>query len=213
MRYDEAYRKTEHYFGPGATPILRKYYHRITKASPILDIGAGQGRNTLFLARNRYVADAIDPSKVAIDTVSSVVAKERLAVRTFPCGFDDFVPEVDFYSGILIFGIIQILSPESIALLLQKVRAWTGEGSLVFVTTFTTADPSYPERSQKWRSMGGNSFADKNGNIATYLESGEILGLFDDFTVIHHWEGVSPKHSHGDGLLEQHGIVEAVFLR
>jgi tellurite methyltransferase len=180
MGYDERYKKTEDYFGPGATPLLRKYHLLINKARPVLDIGAGQGRNTLFLARNRYMVDAIDPSEVAIDTVSAIVAKERLPVRTYCCAYESFVPEVDFYSGILIFGLLQILSRESIDLLLQKVRAWTGDRSVIFVTTFTTADPLYPERSQKWKKIG---------------------------------KRMSPRHRHGDGPLEQHGMAEAVFQR
>ena len=67
--YDEAYRKTEDYFGPGATSVLRKHYHLIGKDRPVLDIGAGQGRNTLFLARKGFAVDALDPSQVAIDTI------------------------------------------------------------------------------------------------------------------------------------------------
>jgi cyclopropane fatty-acyl-phospholipid synthase-like methyltransferase len=213
MEYDERYKKTEDYFGPGAAPLLRKYHHLISKASPVLDIGAGQGRNTLFLARNRFMVDAIDPSKVAIDTIDEIVAKERIPVRTYCCGWESFVPEADSYSGILIFGLLQILSRESIDLLLQKVKAWTDKRSVVFVTAFTTADSLYPERLQKWKKIGKTSFADKDGTVETYLELDEILNLFSDFKVIHHWEGMSPKHRHGDGPPEQHGMVEAVFQR
>ncbi len=151
MGYDESYKKTENYFGRSAALLLRKYHHLISKASPVLDIGAGQGRNTLFLARNRYMVDAIDPSKVAIDTIDEIVAKERIPVRTYCCGWENFVPEADSYSGILIFGLLQILSRESIDLLLQKVKAWTDKRSVIFVTTFTTADSLYPERLQKWK--------------------------------------------------------------
>jgi cyclopropane fatty-acyl-phospholipid synthase-like methyltransferase len=213
MGYDEAYRKTEDYFGPGATSLLMKHHHLISKARPVLDIGAGQGRNTLLLARNRFMVDAIDPSQAAIDTIDEIVAKERIPVRTYCCGHEDFAPEADSYSAILIFGLIQILTRESIDLLLEQVRAWTDKGSLVFTTAFTTADPRYPEHRENCRSIGTNSFLDEDGNIFTYLEPDETKKLFSEYEVIHHWEGMSPRHRHGDGPMEQHGMVEAIFQR
>jgi tellurite methyltransferase len=211
--YDEEYRKTEDYFGPGATSILRKHYHLIGKDRPVLDIGAGQGRNTLFLARKRFRVDAIDPSQVAIDTIDEIAAKENIPVRTYCCNCEDFVPEADSYSAILIFGLLQILTRESIDLLLEGIGAWTDKGSLVFTTAFTTADPRYPEHCQDCQSIGKNSFLDEDGDIFTYLEPDEIKRLLSGYEVIHHREGMSPKHRHGDGPMEQHGVVEAIFKR
>jgi tellurite methyltransferase len=213
MTYDEAYRRTKHYFGVGAASILKKHCHLLSKARPILDIGVGQGRNALFLARKGYAVEAMDTSEVAVDTVAAIAAKERLPIHTSHCSFDGFRPGVDYYSGVLLFGIIQDLSRDSINLLTEKIRTWTKKGSLVFVSAFTTADPSYVERSRKWREIGMNSFSDEGGKIATYLEPGEVVRLFSGFKVIHHWEGLGPEHSHGDEPPEQHGSVEAVFQR
>jgi hypothetical protein len=61
--------------------------------------------------------------------------------------------------------------------------------------------------------IGKNSFADEQRNIRTYLEAGEILNLFDGYKVIHHWEGMGSEHSHGNGVLERHAMVEVVLQR
>ena len=47
----------------------------------------------------------------------------------------------------------------------------------------------------------------------TYLEPGELAGLFPDFELVHSWEGLTPEHRHGDGPPERHGRAEAVFRR
>ena len=192
---------------------MKKYYHLIDKAQPVLDIGVGQGRNALFLARNGLTVDAIDTSKVACDTVSAIAEKEKLSVRAFRCCVAEFTPKVDFYSGILLFGLFQDISRNSMDMLIQKIRSWTRQGSLIFVTAFTTKDPSFPVRLKEWKNIGKNSFADKNGHTATYLEPGEILELFGGYRMIHHWESLGRKHRHGDGPLERHGSVEGVFRR
>jgi hypothetical protein len=64
---------------------------------------------------------------------------------------------------------------------------------------------------QQWDSIGKHSFGDGQGNLRTYLEAGQILDLFVDYRVVHHWEGLGPEHRHGDGPLERHALIEAVF--
>lgn len=212
MDYDKAYRRTENVFGPDPEEILTVYYYRINKSRPVLDIGAGQGRNGLFLAREGFVVDAIDPSGVATEIVSTAARKEDLAVRTHRCGFETFTPDLP-YSAILLFGIIQEQSWESITLLLEKIHIWSSRGSLLFATAFTTDDPAFVRDSEASQAVGKNSFADHDGTIRTYLKSGEMLGLFHRWKVIHYWEGMGPEHRHGDGPPERHAKVEAVFQR
>jgi cyclopropane fatty-acyl-phospholipid synthase-like methyltransferase len=206
MTYDEMYSNTNNAFGTEAEAVLKSYYRRMNKSQRILDIGVGQGRNTLFLAREGFTVDAIDPSRIAIETVSALAAQEALPIRTYQCDFATFVPPTDVYSGILVFGLIQILS-------LEKLKLWTAAGSLVFVTAFTRADASFADYSQRWKSLGKNSFTDGQGNVRTYLETGELLKLFDGYTVLHHWEGVGPEHRHGTAPPEHHAMAEAVLQR
>ena len=213
MLYDNTYRNSKDNFGSEPEPVLRDYYHKIDKSGPVLDIGAGQGRNALFLARQGFAVDAIDPSKVAVDTISASAAQEGLPIHSRQCGFELFVPRVDFYSGILVFGLIQILTWEDIDLLRQKIKQWTHKGSLVFMTGFTVADASFGRYSRTWKKIGKNSFAGEQGDLRTYLDAGEILKLFSEYEVVHHWEGLGPEHRHGSSPLERHALTEAVFQR
>ncbi len=213
MSYDETYKNIKNNFGGEPEPVLRNYYRRIGKSKPVLDIGAGQGRNAFFLARDGFTVDAIDPSKEAINTISELAIQDKLPIHAHQCGFNTFVPQVDFYSAILIFGVIQILSWEDINLLLEKVNHWTNKGSLIFVTGFTVADSSFTRYSQTWKTIGKNSFANEQGNLRTYLEGGEILNLFSEYEVVHFWEGVGPEHRHGNSPMERHSMTELVLQR
>ncbi|UCG52078.1 MAG: class I SAM-dependent methyltransferase [Candidatus Latescibacterota bacterium] len=213
MEYDKAYSNTENLFGTQPEKILKNHIKMLSGIRPVLDIGAGQGRHALFLARKGFIVDAIDPSRVAIETLSNKAAKEKLHIRAHQCGFEDFVPQTDYYSGIAVFGLLQTLSWRSIGLLVDKIGRWTGPGTLIFVTTFTTADPLYDHYAQTWTKIGKNSFSSDDGSIRTYFKPGEVLELFDPYETVHHWEGMGPRHRHGDGPLERHAKAEAVFLR
>ncbi|MFC1682712.1 class I SAM-dependent methyltransferase [Candidatus Zixiibacteriota bacterium] len=215
MDFDRIYRTTKNYFGESSNPLLEQYRAHIDKSNRILDLGAGQGRNTLFLARLGHGIDAVDPSQVAIETISSAAAGEGLDVRTYHCDFEAFQPETDRYSAILTLGLIQLLSWQSIEKLIEKIRAWTCAGSLVFVMAFTTADPTFDrfKHSADWAPAGRNSFRHPEEGYRTYLELGELLQLFAGWSVMHHQEDLGREHRHGDGRVACHVWAEGVFQR
>jgi cyclopropane fatty-acyl-phospholipid synthase-like methyltransferase len=187
--------------------------YMIDNSRPVLDIGAGQGRNTFFLARHGLEVHAIDPSQVGVDFIGETADSEGLKVLTFHDGFETFKPPVDAYSAVLLFGIIQILSWQEIEVLINRINSWTSDGSLVFLTAWSVSDPSCTRISEEWPRVGKNSFRKEQGGFRTYLEPDEILSLFHNFTAIHHWEGLGPWHSHGDRPPERHSRVEAVLKR
>ena len=213
MRYDDLYSKTEAYLGNEPSNLLWEKYGLIDRSKPVLDVGAGQGRNAFFLARKGFSVDAIDNSLVSVETVKSVAAREGLPIRTFHSGFAEFRQENCMYSGVLLLGLVQILTRSEIGLLGQKAKEWTETGGLLFVTAFSTGDPSFSASAEHLREAGKNSFTDEEGNARTYLEPGEILSIFPGFARIHLWEGLGREHRHPGKPPERHGMVEAVLRR
>ncbi len=211
--YDDQYRTTKDVFGAEPEAVLRQFVGDLPRDLPILDIGTGQGRHALYLARQGYRVEAIDPSGVATETVARAAVAEGLPIHAHVCGFDMFEAEPETFGGILVFGLIQILKRESIDVLSDRVQRWLATQCLEFVTAWTTADASYAERAETSKRIGHNFFENGEGAIRTYLEPGEMLTLFPDLQPVHHWEGLGPKHRHGDGPLQQHANVEAVLRK
>jgi cyclopropane fatty-acyl-phospholipid synthase-like methyltransferase len=211
--FDDLYRQKEDYFSFEPVKLLEQNYHNLDKSRPVLDVGAGTGRNAIFLARQGFKIDAVEPSYVGVDIMRNKAEREELKINSYICGFADFSPQSGPYSGILLLGLLQLLSWDEIGLLMRKIRTWTSDGSLVFVTAWTTIDPAYERRKAELEAVGRNSFMNPDGNLTTYLEQNEILGLFEEFDIINHHEGLGPWHSHSCGTPERHGSVEAVFRR
>ena len=209
--YDGKFGNVQEFFGSAPDSLLTRFYRWIDLACPVLDIGSGQGRHALFLARKGFQVDAIDPSAVAIQTVSKLAAKEQLRIRAYQCGFDSFAPETEVYSGILAFGVLQVLSWGAISLLAQRIDEWAAGGTIILVTAFTTEDPSFSSCEREWKKIGKNSFQGPGGKVRTFLEQGEIADVLMGYRLLHHWEGIGPEHRHGDDPPHRHGRVEAVF--
>lgn len=215
MDFDSAYRAESALFGAAPERILEAYKGRLPRERPVLDVGAGQGRNALVLARGGVTVDAIDPSAVAVETLSARARQEALPVRTHQLTLETFVPSELPFGGVLLFGLLQIQTHEAIARLVDTVTAWTDKRSLVFITAFTTADPAHKQIAACWEHLGRNSYRDPSGHegIRTYLEPDEILEVFSGWQSLHLWQGLGPEHHHGDGVVQRHGVVEAVLVR
>ena len=76
--FDSIYRRSANYFGDQPDRILVDHIGLIDRRRPALDVGAGQGRNAMFLAEHGTRVDAIDPSAEA-------VAATFLAMGPQPC--------------------------------------------------------------------------------------------------------------------------------
>ena len=209
--YENAYRKFQDFFGREPERLVRRFYKLIEPSGPVLDVGSGQGRNALFLARKGYSVDAIDISKTAIETLNTAARRENLKVRAVLRSFEEFTGNPGCYEGILLLGLIQVLSWDSISLLQEKVKSWAGPKAHIFVTAFTTADSVFEELATEGKPVGRNSFIDDNGYVKTFLEPGELPRLFPGAVIIHLWEGLGPYHRHAGGPLERHAGVKAVL--
>jgi len=60
--WDREYSSTPALFGSEPAPLLVQNAEVIDLALPVLDVGCGQGRNTLFLARRGFEIHALDRS-------------------------------------------------------------------------------------------------------------------------------------------------------
>ena len=212
-RYDDYYRNTPAVFGTEPNTILVEHVELIEPSRSALDIGCGQGRNTLFLARRKITVHALDPSDEAIRAVKVAAETEGLAIRTILGGFEDLGPEPDGYGAVLVFGVIPDLRREQVTALVAAIGELLAPGGLLFITGFGTWDPAFTLHRGEWTEDAENSFCSLDGVVRTYLEPGELVALFPGFEVIHSCEGLGPEHRHGDGPLERHGLAEAVLRR
>ena len=212
-RYDDYYRSTPEVFGSEPNTILVEHAELIELSTTALDIGCGQGRNTLFLARRKIRVHALDSSIEAVRAVEVAAELEGLPIRTIHGGFESLDPDPDGYGAILVFGLIPDLRREQVTALTAAIEKALAPNGVLFITAFGTWDPAFDRHQSEWTENTENSFCSLDGVVRTYLEPGELVALFPGLEVIHSWEGLGPEHRHGDGPLERHGLAEAVLRR
>lgn len=208
--YDVTYQQAD-YFGSEPSPLLSRFADWIPAGARVLDIGAGQGRNTLPLARLGCRVTAMEPSAVARETIRQQAAAENLTVELVAQDFISYEPE-GVFDVVLCFGLIQILRYEECASLVTRLHQWLRSGGNLFLTAWHTGDPSFERLARDWERLGIRSFRSPDGTEhRLFLEHCEILKLFFRWMTVHHWEGMGQEHRHGDGPSERHGEIEVVL--
>ena len=78
VEYDTYY-QTENLFGD-PYPELIDFYSNIETKGKLLDLGCGQGRDAIALARLGYKVIGLDYSQVGIDQLNAIAQKENLSL-------------------------------------------------------------------------------------------------------------------------------------
>lgn len=81
MTYDKYYQK-ENLFGE-ACPELMEFFTAYSKKGKVLDLGCGQGRDAIALARLGYQVTGIDKSKVGIEQMNEIGRAEKLSLTGY----------------------------------------------------------------------------------------------------------------------------------
>jgi len=212
MGFDEAYQDDPAMFGVAPEATLRRFLDRLDPGQPVLDVGAGQGRNALYLARAGLTVDALDPSVPAMERLAGRAQQEGLPLWAHAGRFEAFEP-VGTYGTILLYGLFPILTRVEIERAVARSTALIAPGGVVFVTAFTTEDAGYEARREAGRPMIAlHSFEEPDGGVRTWLEPGELRSLFVDWDEVWYREAIGPDHRHGRSPPERHAWVEAVFV-
>ena len=211
--YDEAYLRAD-LFGDEASRLLDRFVDRLPEGASVLDIGVGQGRNSWPLAARGFRITGIDPSATAVRMVNQQAAEMNLPMKAIQTGFENFQPANSF-DVVLCFGLMQILDPGHVEKLVADCRSWLAPDGLLFVTAWHVGDPSFAGRKEEWQEIAPNNFRSPHADPRHrfYLAQRQILEFWPDWEVLHHWEGIGPRHRHADGPEEQHGDVELVLRR
>jgi len=195
--YDNAYRKEEYFWGvePNTTCLKAIELMPPTKPLKLLDIGCGEGRDAVFLARCGYQVSAFDISEAGIDKTKRLAERARVHVRAFRANMWDYRLDEN-YDVLYSSGALHYLKPELRDEILPNYKSHVNDGGIVafhvFVDKpFIKAPPEKDEPSHLWK-------------------SGQLFTYFHDWYIEHCTEYVFDCNS--SGIPHQHA-ANRLFAR
>ena len=126
-------------FGEPSSEIIR-LADVLTKDSSVLDMGCGEGRNTLFLAEQGLQVDAFDISEAGVSKLLRTAAERNLQVNAWVEDMRDF-RFAKSYDFIISHGVLHLVERSEWQLIMPGIRQFTCIGGVNVVAVFTDEIP------------------------------------------------------------------------
>lgn len=202
-RFDEFYDSDELSFGDAPTKEVEEYIDGLGGSGLALDMGAGDGRNSLFLAEKGFDVIALDSSKTGLEKLQRIANERGLGDRLKIVHMDAReweYPERKF-DLIVAITLFDHLEGSDINKLFHKVRKSLKRGGYIFIKVHTIEDPGY-------RGDDDNA-SELSSEIKHYFRPNELLKLLRGNYHIRKYEERT-EHDTTHGEPHKHGFARVV---
>ncbi|OUR98904.1 hypothetical protein A9Q84_05690 [Halobacteriovorax marinus] len=165
--WDKKFSGDEYLYGKAPAKFLSENYSYIPLAAKVLDVGMGEGRNAVFLARKGYNITGVDISAVAVRKSRRLAAEYGIRINTVVSSMEDFKAKRASYDAILVFYYVD-------RKLNRKLIQWLKPGGLLIYESHTKRQKKVP---------GNEKYEDKY-----LLKERELLGMFPGLRVLKYEE-------------------------
>jgi tellurite methyltransferase len=132
--FNKAYQQEKYYWGEQPSKFVNIILKYITKGKA-LDLGAGEGRNAIFLAKKGFDVTAVDISQVGLDKIYDWSNKLGLTVETELADLKAFRIR-DFYDLIISNATFHFLAKTHVRKIISQMKQQTKIGGINGISAF-----------------------------------------------------------------------------
>lgn len=129
------------YSGGKPEPIVSQLIKLLPPQSHVLDIGCGEGRNAIPLARAGFQVEGWDKSSAELKILTQHAEAENLPIKTISCDMRDFRVGYDRWNAVLTIFCLHFLQPKEATERLTYIRANLIPGGYHALVAFTGDGP------------------------------------------------------------------------
>jgi SAM-dependent methyltransferase len=167
-RWDEKFRRKKYTLGTEANPFLRKHI-RLLPRGKALDVAAGEGRNTLFLAQHGFNVEAVDISKEGLSKARKLAKVKGVKIKTVLADLDQYPIEKERYDLITDFYFLD-------RRLIPRIKKGLRKGGRIVFETYLIEHSNICREGPR--------------NPKYLLKPNELLKLFGGFHILFYREGI-----------------------
>lgn len=180
-------------FAKGPTADIAEYWTLFPAGGTVLDVGCGEGRNSVFLAGKGFAVDAFDISEAGIEKAKRIASASKVEVNFMRGDLVAFVFEKE-YNVILSHGVLHLCEEADRNAFIERAKQHTSAGGYNAVGVFTNRLPATPDNAPFTKSL---------------FNVGELPSRYSDWEIVHHLEDVF-EDSHPGGIHHQHAYERII---
>lgn len=195
--WEKGYQNTKQLWSSNPDFRLMQYIDLVKKGN-VLDLGIGEGRNSIPFASLGFDVDGVDSSQTAIDRCEDNFAGLDSTVNLINCDLKEYDIKKDNYTLIIAANVLNFFKKPEIAAMVQKIKAGLQEDGILYLTVFSTLEPKYITLKLNEKQVEENTFyIQERNSFVHYFTKEEIKEYFSEFELICLFEGVEYDTSHG----------------
>lgn len=201
--FDVFYNEPSPSFGVDITPGLNLIFELASNSGRVLEIGCGDGRDTLHLARYFSFIDCVDKSSIGLRKLRRRASAEGLLekIRTNHSSIEDIYFEKDAYQVVVAVTLFDHLPRPNSIENMERVIDSLAQGALLFLVVHTHEDPSF---------LKNEAESELSGAIHTYFKSNELLDLAASYGRVRYYKEMRELDmDHGDPHF--HGFATVIL--
>lgn len=167
--WDSKYSDTKYVFGKKPAKFLSLNYDYIPPESKVLDMGMGEGRNAVFMARKGYKVTGIDISSVAVKKAKMLADEYGVRINTIVASMNKYKVADGSFDAIICFYYVD-------RKLHERMLSWLRPGGILI----------YESHTDLQRTVKGNERYDEE----YLLRSSELLSMFKGMKILKYEEPV-----------------------
>ena len=186
-------------FGTDPNQSVKDYEHLFDKTWNVLEIGCGEGRNSIYLASKGFTnIDAFDLSENGIAKLSKIANKRGLQINAWAQDLREFEFKKQ-YDLIISYGTLFFVEKQDWKSLLLRAKENTNIGGIHIMQIFTNSVPASPDITPFAVGLANE------GELETLYSDWDILE-FKSYTFEDEHPG-APKHLHASNRIVARRLV------
>lgn len=193
--FEKVYKKEKNLlWGSKPNPLTVNVAKLLPKNASVLDIGCGEGKDAIYLAKKGFCVTAVDISKTGIKKLKEQAKKEKVKLKPIVADLVNYKIDKK-YNAIIALASIHFLEKEQIKKLINKMKDKTKKGGLNLIIVFRKGDASVKEFKMY------------------YFDDRELSNYYSDWKIIYYNE-YSKKDQHGPkGKIHYHQNADLIVQK
>ena len=211
MNYSATILKNKYGFEYPFTPdsLARKTLRFLKGGGNLLDIGCGEGADSVFYAKKEFQVTSLDNNKTYLKRFRAFQKDNGLANISIRC--TDVLSHhylTNRYDAVNCLLVGCCMKRSDFEKLLVAIKQTVKPGGIIIMSLRNYLDPEFEVYSSTEKMIEPNSFRKKEDccKIRYYIEKNRLREVFEDFEILYYYEGLAPDKykevpSHGDSYI------------